>query len=216
MKRWRRFYYDIFSHFYDAIIALHSRDKSASLRDFLLDRSTLAPGQDLLDICTGTGAVALRAAQKLGSEGTAVGVDFSRGMLQRARQKAAAKGIQAHFVQADVADLPFFKETFHVVTCSHAMYELTPETRNAALSEARRVLVPGGIFIMMEHMAPKQPLVRFLYNLRLASMGSSQNREFARDERPFIKPFFKEVKMETAPGGRSKIIRGIKPVQTPL
>ena len=210
MKRWRRSYYDIFSSFYDGIIALHSKDKSARLRDFLIEKSGFEPGMNLLDICTGTGAVALRAASRQSSSGAVVGLDFSMGMLQKARKKARKGGIKVDFVLADVSRLPFLAETFHVVTCSHAMYELDPETRNSALGEARRVLVPGGVFIMMEHMEPDRPFVRFLYNLRLASMGSSSNREFAMDERPFVSRFFNGVQLMKAPGGRSKVIRGTK------
>jgi len=211
MKKWRRFYYDIFSIFYDRIIALHSRDKSARLREFLLEKSGVAPGDKLLDICTGTGAVALKAGQVLANSGVAVGVDFSRGMLEKASQKAVHSGLKVYFVLADTAALPFPSGAFDVVTCSHAMYELSPETRQATLAEVRRVLVPGGVFIMMEHMQPSKPLIRFLYQVRLASMGSLDNREFARDERPFLRQFFQNVTLEAAPGGRSKIVRGTRP-----
>ncbi len=211
MRVWRRRYYDLFSLIYDVIIALHSRDKSARLRRFLLEKAGLIQGQRLLDICTGTGAVALRAGRLLGGAGLAVGVDFSWGMLKKASQKAWENNVQANFVLADVSRLPFQNARFDVVTCSHAMYELDPATRQAALLEVRRVLVPGGVFIMMEHMEPSNPLIRLLYNIRLASMGSSENKEFARDERPFLSQYFDDVVLEVAPGGRSKIIRGISP-----
>ena len=210
MKIWRSIYYDLFSIFYDRIIALHSKDRSASLRNVLLQRSGIRPGQKLLDLCTGTGAVALRAGDMLTGSCMVVGVDFSSGMLKRAREKAVKKRIKADFVLADTSELPFPADTFHVVTCSHAMYELDPTDRTATLAEARRVLVPLGTFIMMEHMEPLNAFIRFLYRLRLASMGSSENREFARDERPFLRRFFKEVKLEVLPGGKSKIVSGIK------
>lgn len=210
MKRWRSIYYDLFSVFYDRVIALHSRDRSATLRNMLLQRSGIRPGQKLLDLCTGTGAVAIRAGNMLNGSCMVVGVDFSTGMLKRAREKAVKNRIKADFVLADTAELPFPHDTFHVVTCSHAMYELDPSARTATLAEARRVLVPLGTFIMMEHMEPSNAFIRFLYRLRLASMGSSENREFAMDERPFLRPFFQEVKLEILRGGRSKIVSGIK------
>ena len=211
MKTWRRIYYDLFSIFYDRIIALHSRDRSALLRNVLLERSGIRSGQKLLDLCTGTGAVAVRAGEMLAGSCMVVGVDFSSGMLKKAREKAVKGRIKADFVLADTAELPFPADTFDVVTCSHAMYELDPGSRTATVAEARRVLVPLGKFIMMEHMEPSNSLIRFLYRLRLASMGSSENREFARDERPFLRRFFQEVKLEILPGGKSKIVSGIKP-----
>ena len=66
MRRSRRAYYDLFSHFYDFVITLQSKDRSAALRNFLLDKAGVAEGGRLLDICTGTGAVVLRAQETTG------------------------------------------------------------------------------------------------------------------------------------------------------
>ncbi len=209
MKRFRRYYYDLFSRIYDRIIALHSKDKSESLRRFLIKKSAFRPGQRLLDVCTGTGAVAIEAARYVRGDGLVVGVDFSEGMLRHARKKAEGQDVP-FFLLADVCALPFRKESFHVVTCSHAMYELSVETRRAGLSEFRRVLMHGGRFIMMEHTPPSSSFIRFLYMVRLMTMGSSGNREFALDERPEISRFFNDVSLEFAPTGRSKVVYGTK------
>ncbi len=209
-RKWRRRYYDFFSHFYDGIIALHSKDKNAYLRRFLLKKSRAKAGDRLLDICTGTGAVALTAARMLGIGSIVVGVDFSLGMLKRAIIKTRQERNRPYFIQADVTALPFPPSVFNVVTCSHAMYELAPHVREKALSEARRVLVSGGCFIMMEHCKPLNPFVRLLYNIRLASMGSRDNRLFAQSEIPFLTSFFNEVTMEISPTGRSKVVYGYK------
>ncbi|OAG27578.1 class I SAM-dependent methyltransferase [Thermodesulfatator autotrophicus] len=211
MKRWRRKYYDIFSHFYDKIISLHSGDKRAFLRELLIKKTGLKPGGSLLDLCTGTGAVAITASRVAGKDGLVVGVDFSKGMLRKACEKAQKlKTKNLYFVLSDVARLPFADESFDAVTCSHAMYELDPATRNAALKEAWRVLKPGGCFTMMEHCEPKHPFIRLLYYIRLASMGSPENRKFARDETPFLARIFRNVSKEITPTGGSKIILGTK------
>lgn len=207
----RRVYYDIFSFFYDRVIALHSKDESAALRSLLVDRAGVREGGRLLDLCTGTGAVALRAAQAFRCRGLVVGLDFSRGMIRRAREKARREELDAVlFVQAEAARLPFRSECFDAVTCSHAMYELSPEVREASLEEARRVLRPGGRFLMMEHCEPRRPFVRFLYRVRLATLGSARNRSFAQDEIPFLRSFFGEVERELSPTGRSKLLRAVK------
>ena len=211
MRRSRRAYYDLFSHFYDFVITLHSKDRSAALRDFLLDKAGVAPGGRLLDICTGTGAVALRAGEITGPAGVAVGLDFSQGMIRKAREKARRAGLDGvYFVVGDAAHLPFRSSVFQAVTCSHAMYELSPKVRTRALEEARRVLRPGARFLMMEHCQPTRPWVRFLYQLRLATMGSARNRSFARDEVPYLCRFFRDVKRQVSPTGRSKLIWGVK------
>ncbi len=211
MRRFRRKYYDVFSHFYDRIIALHSQDKRAFLRRLIVERSKAPKGGRLLDLCTGTGAVALCAGEMLGPESLVVGVDFSQGMLNKACEKAQKKNLlNVHFVLADVARLPFGEESFDAVTCSHAMYELTPKTREACFAEIKRVLKPGGVFAMMEHCEPKHPFIKMLYYLRLASMGSPENRAFARDEVPFFRRFFSDATKELTPTGGSKIILGVK------
>jgi ubiquinone/menaquinone biosynthesis C-methylase UbiE len=211
VKRSRRAYYDLFSHFYDLVIALHSKDRNAALRDFLVDNAGLAAGNRLLDICTGTGAVALRAQEAVGPDGVAVGLDFSEGMIRKAREKARrASLIGVHFVVADAARLPFRSGAFDATTCSHAMYELSPEVRTHALEEARRVLRSGGRFLMMEHCEPTRPFVRFLYQVRLTTMGSAGNRSFARNEVPFLRQFFRDVKRRMSPTGRSKLTWGVK------
>jgi len=210
MKRFRRFYYDIFSHFYDLVIQLHSKDESSTLRDFLIKKTGIIPGDRMLDICTGTGAVAMAAHKVIVPKGLVVGLDFSYGMLSKAREKARKKGLSAlYLVMGDVGEMPFKWDVFECATCSHSMYELESETRMNALNEICRVLKENGRFFMMEHCKPRNPFVRLLYYVRLMFMGSPENRDFAEDEVPVIKRFFKDVKRELSPTGKSKLISGI-------
>lgn len=210
MKRFRRFYYDMFSHFYDLIIRLHSKDESSALRDFLIKKTGIGPGDRVLDICTGTGAVVMVGHKVIVPKGFVVGLDFSYGMLSKAREKAKKKGLSAlYLVMGDVGEMPFKGDVFECVTCSHSMYELKPETRMNALNEICRVLKENGRFFMMEHCRPSNPFIRLLYYVRLMSMGSPENRDFAEDEVPVIKRFFKDVKKELSPGGKSKLASGV-------
>jgi demethylmenaquinone methyltransferase/2-methoxy-6-polyprenyl-1,4-benzoquinol methylase len=212
MSRFRRFYYDVFSGFYDLVIRLHSRDEGSSLRDFLVESSGLAHGDTHLDICTGTGSVALRASRAVGEEGgRVIAVDFSHGMLKKARQRIREeRSTSVNLVEADVSSLPFREGTFDVVTCSHAMYELPPGVRKKCLNEVRKILKVGGSFHMMEHEVPKKFLVRFLYYVRLTSMGSLENRKFAKDEVPELETYFSDVRKSLSPTGKSKLISGFK------
>ena len=73
--RIRRAYYDLFSHVYDRVIAMHSGDANAAARDFLVERAGVEAGSRVLDLCTGTGAVALHAQQAVGPGGLVVGLD---------------------------------------------------------------------------------------------------------------------------------------------
>lgn len=86
MRRWRRIYYDTFSPFYDGFVALHSGDKSDAARRFLTDLVPVQDGGAVLDLCTGTGTLLSYLQDKVGKHGKVVGVDFSSGMLQKARE----------------------------------------------------------------------------------------------------------------------------------
>ena len=59
----------------------------------LLETVTLKSGQQVLDVATGTGIIAIAAAQAVGSTGSVNGVDFSAEMLRQARDKSQALGL---------------------------------------------------------------------------------------------------------------------------
>jgi ubiquinone/menaquinone biosynthesis C-methylase UbiE len=98
---------------------------------------------------------------------------------------------------------------FAVVTCSHAMYELTGKTRRQALQEIKRCLKPSGRFCMMEHEKPKQLFIRLLYHIRLLSMGK-EGRRIVRQELEELKGIFRHVFKEVTASGRTKLICGEK------
>jgi len=204
--RWyRRKYYDFFSHFYDWIINLHSKDSSLSLRHYLA-KKTGAKAEDVaLDLCTGTGSVATIMSEYV-PEGMVVGADFSMGMLRKASEKVRQMGLKnVFFVVADAASLPFKPDAFNVVTCSHAIYELTGRARKSTLREIKRVLKPKGPFYMMEHEEPKRPLVRFLYHIRLRSMGR-EGQQIVKNEIQELESMFNHVTKEITTTGKTKLI----------
>jgi SAM-dependent methyltransferase len=103
----------------------------------LLDAAGVRAGSRLLDVACGPGYVS-EAAMARGAE--PVGVDVAVAMVERAR--ARCPGLE--FVEGDAQRLPFPDASFDAVTMNFGILHLSrPET---ALSEARRVLVPGGRF----------------------------------------------------------------------
>ena len=116
-------------------MSLHSRDRVGTLRDYLAERAGLQIGDRVLDICTGTGSVLRNLASRVGKNGTVFGVDFSGGMLRRAKEKYNAEP-NIFLIQANVAALPFRTDVFEAVTCSHAFYELKRDTSQRCGSRA--------------------------------------------------------------------------------
>lgn len=201
----RRRYYDIFSNFYDAFIRMHSRQNEDDTRGFLVDSAHLQnkPFPRILDICCGTGSVILTFKESYPAA-MAVGYDFSHGMLRKAQEKDEAHRIA--FTEGDAAMLPFVDDSFDVVTCSHALYELKGETRKEALREMKRVVRPDGYVLLMEHEIPSHPFVKLLFYIRMFSMGSNDAREFMQGETSILGKIFTRVTTSHSRTGKSKLL----------
>ena len=207
MRSPRQVYYDLFSKVYDFIIQLHSRDVEGSLRGFITVKANLSRGDRALDLCTGTGSVAVELAKHVGQDGWVIGLDFSRGMLEKAEKKAFRLNLkQLHLVQACADKLPFKNSSFSGVTCSHAFYELKGKERTIAIDEVARVLRTGGRFCLMEHAKPQKRIPRFLFYIRIFSLGAKGARKFLGEEESILGERFRNVVGQMSPTGQSKLI----------
>lgn len=109
----------------------------------LMECSAPLPGERVLDVACGTGALALDAAQAVCADGRVVGIDLSGRMVDAARRQARLHGV-AHvaFERMDAEHLRLRDASFDVALCALGlMYVPSPE---GALREMRRVLRPGG------------------------------------------------------------------------
>jgi demethylmenaquinone methyltransferase/2-methoxy-6-polyprenyl-1,4-benzoquinol methylase len=93
-----------------------------------------APGTPCLDVCTGTGDVALALARR---DGAVFGVDLADGMLAWAARKAAAAGLESRvrFRRMDARRLDFEDGAFRAVTCSTALHEMDDAGRRGIVCE---------------------------------------------------------------------------------
>ena len=105
----------------------------------LVELAGAGHGVQLLDVATGTGLVARKAAAKGAS---CVGIDISPGMVEAAR---ALSPRTIEFRVADAAALPFERGSFDAVTCAFGLSHM-PDV-SAVLAEVRRVLTPAGRFV---------------------------------------------------------------------
>lgn len=125
----------------------------------------------LLDICCGTGKLAIDMAGIAGSSTRIVGVDFSLPMLELAVTETGRSnsGERVSFVHGDAAALPFPDGHFDCVGIAFAFRNLTyknPLTLRY-LAEIARVLHPGGRFVIVESSQPRVRLIRKLFHLYL-------------------------------------------------
>jgi len=116
---------------------------SARGAEEFVDRLTVEPGMQVLDVACGTGNLAIPAARK-GARVT--GADIASNLLDQARQRAAAEGLDATFETGDAEKLPYADGRFDLVMSMFGvMFAPRPE-RSAA--ELCRVCRPGGTIAM--------------------------------------------------------------------
>lgn len=108
----------------------------------LIERVGIAPGHRVLDLGCGPGDGAARIAA-LG--GVPVGLDYSEGMVRRARSEPSLRG---RLLRGDAGHLPFADGSFDVVVCTNSFHHYPAHV--TALREMRRVLKPGGVLGLVD------------------------------------------------------------------
>jgi demethylmenaquinone methyltransferase / 2-methoxy-6-polyprenyl-1,4-benzoquinol methylase len=131
------------------------------------------PRTRVLDLCCGTGDLALAFCREAPNGATIVGSDFVPEMLARARSKAAAAGANVTFIEADALSLPFGAASFDLVACSFGFRNLA--NYEQGLMEILRVLKPGGVAAILEFAEPRSKffggVYRFYFRHILPRLG---------------------------------------------
>ncbi len=127
-------------------------------------RSLALTGREtVLDLCTGTGDLAIEARRARPGAARVVGVDFSGAMLRFGIDKLHRGGLDRDIVlvRGDAATIPVADASVDAVTIAFGIRNV--EDREAACREIARVLKPGGRLAILEFAMPTSPLFRPLY-----------------------------------------------------
>lgn len=139
---------------------------------------------DILDIATGTGDLAILLARKLDPL-TVIGVDLSEGMIEIGRKKVLAEGLD-DIVTLGIGDclqLPFPDASFDCITCAYGVRNF--QNLLAGYREMHRVLRPGGMVVILELSTPRSAVVRPFYNLYTRHLIPTVGRLVSKDVRAY-------------------------------
>lgn len=131
----------------------------------LVDLVNLKGSERLLDVATGTGAVAIEAAARLRS-GSVLGIDFSQAMLAQATAKAEKTGLRnIEFRRMDMTDLRLSDGFYDVATCAFGIF-FVDDMQRQLIQIARTVKRGGVVAITGFHHDVFQPMIdKFFHRL---------------------------------------------------
>jgi demethylmenaquinone methyltransferase/2-methoxy-6-polyprenyl-1,4-benzoquinol methylase len=156
--------FDRIAAHYDAMNSVMTAGLHHRWRHRAAARAELREGDSALDVCCGTGDLALELVRQVGPAGSVVGCDFSEQMLELARAKAAQRGATAvRFEWADALRLPYDDASFDAATVGFGVRNLADLDRG--LGEMARVLKPGGRLVILEITQPTRPPLSIFYSL---------------------------------------------------
>jgi demethylmenaquinone methyltransferase/2-methoxy-6-polyprenyl-1,4-benzoquinol methylase len=117
----------------------------------------------VLDLCTGTGDLAIAAVRAQPSAARVVGVDFSGAMLRVGDRKLHERQLSGRvaMVQGDAAHVPIADKTIDAVTIGFGIRNV--QDMNAVCAELHRVMKPGGRLAILEFAVPTVPVFGALY-----------------------------------------------------
>jgi len=126
----------------------------------------------LLDLCSGTGDIALDFLRRASSPCQVYFIDFSPGMLEHAKRKAnQLKTPFLHhlsYIEADVQSLPLSDQMAHCATMAYGIRNVQDPA--LCMREVARVLKPGGCFGILELTRPKARLLRWGHQFYLRTL----------------------------------------------
>ena len=146
---------------YDLVNRLLSGGIDVWWRHVTVRRAPPPAAGAILDVCTGTGDLALAYARAAGPDVRVVASDFCRPMLDRGAEKGRRTGRDVEWIEADAQALPFADAAFELVTVAFGLRNIADTTRG--LAEMARVLAPGGRLAILEFSLPRNSLIRAGY-----------------------------------------------------
>src|SRR5439155_23161504 len=157
-ERVQRMFGEIAPH-YDRMNHLLSLNVDRYWRWWTVKKLQPQAGEAILDVCTGTGDLAIAFQRATGGKSEIVATDFCSQMLAigRRKQQTLGIGLELSFIEADAQNLPCDSDRFAIVSVAFGLRNVADTERG--LAEMTRVCRPGGRVAVLEFSTPRwQPL----------------------------------------------------------
>lgn len=157
--------FDRVAPYYDTFNSLLSLGIDRAWRRRTARSLDLSPGARVLDVATGTGALAAEIVRTTSGAVSVTGCDINERMLAVAARRVERGRLGIDLVRCDALHLPFGDSEFDAATLAFAIDDM-PD-RDGCVREVRRVLKPGGRFALLELAQPDREPLRSAYQLYL-------------------------------------------------
>ena len=148
---------------YDLLNTLLSFNFDKSWRRYAVAVSNVTPDAKILDVCTGTGDLAIAFSKLLTGTGKGIGSDFCHEMVKLADHKLKEKKLfdRIKFIEADTLHLPFQDNYFQISAVAFGIRNVSD--LRAGIAEMMRITAPGGRVVILEFSQPTNPIFKAVY-----------------------------------------------------
>ncbi|HHT9159748.1 MAG: bifunctional demethylmenaquinone methyltransferase/2-methoxy-6-polyprenyl-1,4-benzoquinol methylase [Planctomycetes bacterium GWF2_39_10] len=148
---------------YDLLNAILSFNFDKRWRRFAVKVSNATPDAKILDVCTGTGDLAIEYSKVLNSSGKVIGSDFCHEMVRLANDKLRKRNLSGKIkvIDADTLRLPFQDNCFQISAVAFGIRNVSD--LKAGITEMTRITAPGGRIVILEFSQPTNPLFKAIY-----------------------------------------------------
>jgi demethylmenaquinone methyltransferase / 2-methoxy-6-polyprenyl-1,4-benzoquinol methylase len=168
--------------YYDRMNHLLSLNVDRYWRWWTVKQLAPEPGDPILDVCTGTGDLAIAFQRATKGKSQIVAADFCQQMLEIGRRKQiqAKIGSELTFIEADAQSLPLDDNRFAIVAVAFGLRNVADTNRG--LAEMTRVCRPGGQVAVLEFSTPRWQPLRAIYLLYFRHILPRVGQFFARNQ----------------------------------
>lgn len=168
---------------YDLVVRFTTRE--STVKRALVEAACDGRVDTVVDVGCGTGTLAILIKQRL-SGARVIGVDMDEQMLGYAQRKAEKAGTTIEFVRANATNLPLADNVADRVVSSLFFHHLQPQQKRQALSQAFRILSPGGQLYVADWGRGSNVLMRALFVLIRLLDGFSNTADHAHGRLPAL------------------------------